>query len=150
MFSLVFKFNALHLSLFLRICRSLGTYKDSFDVFLKFRTAHYLLSLGLTPMGRIHQCRAIFVGCSRHHSHKKRGSSGRLEGIGYPAWVFISNNFASNTDKKLMCEGKKWANYGATSCNEDTYILGGSVLSPDSPLLYLSTFKHFLKNTLIL
>lgn len=51
MFSSVFWFNILHLSLLRRICGSLGTYKDSFGISLKFRTTHHLLSLGLTPDG---------------------------------------------------------------------------------------------------
>lgn len=101
MFSIVFKFSTLHLSLLLRICRSLGIYIDSCGVSLEFRAAHHLFSLGLTPMGWIHQCRAIPGGYSWHHSHRKRGSSGEVGGFGYPAWIFISKSFVRRISKKL-------------------------------------------------
>lgn len=94
----VFKFNTRHLSLLLRICRSLGTYKDGFGISLKFRTAHHLLYLGLTPMGWIRQGRAT-LGAVYGIIYTERGSLGELGGLGYSAWVFISNTFMRKINK---------------------------------------------------
>ena len=76
-FFFFFKFNTFHLSLLWRICRKLGTYKDSFGISLKFRTAHHLLSLGLTPM-QSHP--RVCLWC--HSTLEERGSLRELGSFG--------------------------------------------------------------------